>query len=260
MTMDGLLKLWTTQACKRKSFSTNLQRLGTMVKHFGTKTMINTLRANDIEGLKNALQDAKTRRDVYLAPATVNRHLAVLKAAFNLAVRNHHLHRSPMNGVRLLPEHNKRDRIRSDDKCRRLLEAANPTMRLAIIFGNTTGMRMGEICSLVWSDIDLKRAVIRIRHGTTKTGDGREIPIIDELAVELAKQPQAIDGRLFKVDRRSLYSAFRRLCRKLGISDLRFHDLRHTAATRLRRGGADLFTIATITGSHTIPTLDSRRW
>ena len=58
-----------------------------------------------------------------------------------------------------------------------------------------------------------------------------------------------------KTDKR--FSAmFHKLTRALDVSELRFHDLRHTAATNLRRAGVDLFTIKQITGHKTLKMLE----
>ena len=144
----------------------------------------------DVESLKADLASTATPRGTKMAPATVNRYLALLRSALKLAERSGFHHRNPLGAVKLLPEHNTRDRICSPEELEKLVESAYPKLRLAIVLGYHTGMRMGEICSLSWEQIDL-----------------------------------------------------------------RFHDRRHTEATRLRRSGADLFTIAAITGHKDLSSL-----
>ena len=255
LTLSALRDRWLKQAESKKSFATDRQRFETIVNHFGPSTLLTALRQEDIAGFKASMARQTTRNGTLYKPSTINRHIALLKAALNFAVLNQHLQRSPMLGIKMLHENNHRDRICDDEELTLLTQNAEPGLRLAIIIAHNTGMRMGEISALTWSDIDMKGETIRIRGATTKTGEGREIPLDDVLKAELEKVPRSLYGRLFRVDCRTWSPSFKRLCKKLGINDLRFHDLRHTAATRWRRAGVDLFTIASLTGHKDLATL-----
>ena len=119
-----------------------------------------------------------------------------------------------------------------------------------------TAMRMGEIANLTWEQVDLPNKLLKLRSEQTKTGSGRSIPLRPEAIEALHELPRSLaGGRIIDVDHNSLSPAFRRLCDKLGYHDLRFHDLRHTAITGMRRGGADIFTIAAISGHRDLQSL-----
>src|SRR2546430_15712984 len=113
-----------------------------------------------------------------------------------------------------------------------------------------TGMRQGEIFDLTWFDVDLPRGVIHIR--VSKNGKDRFVPINQTVRAMLEGLPHTNEhvfpsprtkGRLVDVKRR-----FDLAKSDAGIKDFRFHDLRHTAATRMADCGADAFTLAAIFG------------
>ena len=113
-----------------------------------------------------------------------------------------------------------------------------------------TGMRQGEIFDLTWFDVDLLRGVIHIR--VSKNGKDRFVPINQTVRAMLEGLPHSNEhvfpsprtkGRLVDVKRRFDFAKS-----EAGIKDFRFHDLRHTAATRMADCGADAFTLAAIFG------------
>lgn len=95
-----------------------------------------------------------------------------------------------------------------------------------------TGMREGELVGLTWTQIDLANKVIQLE--TEKNGDARAVPLNKAAEGLLRSLPTPVDGgRLTDFyDGAGLSRAFGRLCKKLSIVDLTFHDLRHEAASR----------------------------
>ena len=96
-----------------------------------------------------------------------------------------------------------------------------------ILFAIETGMRRGEILSLTWENVHLGKRYVHLPD--TKNGDSRDVPLSPQ-ALELPGDlPKYIRGDLavFPQHFEVLKSAWRRSCCRTGISDLRFHDLRH---------------------------------
>lgn len=256
LTLAGLQDLWFEHAANKKSVKADQSRFDTVVSFFGASTQITGLAPADIEKLKALLTNKQTRFGKPMAPASVNRHLEVLRAALRVADANGHFHRNPMRGVKFLDEHNERDRVATPDEYEQLVDAAAPKLRLAIVLGFHTGMRLGEIAGLTWEQIDLRKRVVRLHSSETKTGYGRTVPLSPEAIEALKAWPRSLDGgRLIDVAATSLSPLFSRLCRRLEIKDLRFHDLRHSALTNLRRAGADVFTISAISGHKSLSML-----
>jgi integrase len=123
-------------------------------------------------------------------------------------------------------------------------------------------MRQGEILGLKWQDADFEKETIYVGH--TKTERPRRIPMSKPVEVELSslKQDASSDEHVFSYARTGLkLTTFRhtweRACKQARISGLRFHDLRHTFATRLRTKGVHEMDIMTLLG-HTTLQMTSR--
>ena len=114
-------------------------------------------------------------------PATVNRALAVLSRMFSLAREHGYINSNPVSRVRRMREDNQRIRYLTEDEQARLLDALSGSrewLRPVVVFALNTGMRLGEIASLCWQQVDFERGVISVRR--TKTGKDRFIPINEE--------------------------------------------------------------------------------
>jgi integrase len=93
---------------------------------------------------------------------------------------------------------------------------------------------MGEILALTWSRVDLDRRVAWLDPGTTKNGDGRGIPLNKEAVLALKSVLGTDPQWCFTYEGKPMVrvgSAWKRTLQKVGISDFRFHDLRHTWAS-----------------------------
>jgi integrase len=123
-----------------------------------------------------------------------------------------------------------------------------------------TGMRKGEILSLQWSQVDLANRLIHVEHGKTEDSD-RRIPMNETaFALMFGLHRKRGGDLIFPSPRKSgekfvdLKTAFRSAVRLSKIRHLRFHDMRHTFATRLVRAGVDLITIQQLLGHSKITT------
>jgi len=122
-----------------------------------------------------------------------------------------------------------------------------------------TGMRKGEIFKLKWQNVDFDRREIRIPE--SKSGRERKIPINSNLYHELYGQ-RLQDGQNEYVFVNpgtgepyvDIKRSFDTACKRAGVEDLRFHDLRHTFATRLARRGVDLVLVKELMGHASIVT------
>src|SRR5689334_7368577 len=113
------------------------------------------------------------------------------------------------------------------------------------MFGQARSCKMAT-----WFDVDLSRGLLHVR--VSKNGKDRFVPINQTVRTMLERLPRTSDyvlpsprteGRLVDVKFR-----FDKAKKEAGIRDFRFHDLRHTAATRMADGGADAFALAEIFG------------
>lgn len=206
--------------------------------------------------------DAKRPVSLRSGP-TVNRMLASLSACLSYGVKPlGWLERNPCERVSKSKENPGRVRFLDDDELRRVLTACrpNPDLYLAVILSLTTGARQSEIMSLRWPQIDFSRRVITLRQGTTKNDDARALPLSGEavtLLQERSKVRSLRDDRVFpplneKADVRNLREAWDRALKAADISDFRWHDLRHTAASYLAMSGVSMVEIAKVLGHRTL--------
>jgi len=107
---------------------------------------------------------------------------------------------------------------------------------VCLICALDTGMRQGEIFSLRWRDVDFENGLLSIQAFHTKTMKERQVAITTRLALELerlkASAPDNEDGLVFGIID-NVKRSFTAARNKAGLKDVRFHDLRHTAPTRL---------------------------
>lgn len=210
----------------------------------------------------DAAADAKRAMGKRSGP-TVNRYLASLSACMAHGVKAlGWLEKNPCERVSKSKENPGRIRFLSEQELPRLLDACrhHADLYLAVVLSLTTGGRQSEIMGLRWPQIDFARRVITLNQGTTKNTDARALPLSGEaftLLQERAKVRSLHDDRLFppatkQAQGRSLREAWERALKAAGITDFRWHDLRHTAASYLAMGGVSLVEIAKILGHRTL--------
>ncbi len=173
---------------------------------------------------------------------TVNRELGLLRRVFNVALSNGWIKHNPFSrGDSLINpgDEKKRERIITREEERRLLAACSGRrahLRPLIVCALDTGLRKGEILKLRPADLDFENRVIIVRAFNTKTMRERIVAMTERLEQELLDIVEKLPAReglaLFgiKNDFKKAYASARAAA---GLADVRFHDLRHTHATRL---------------------------
>jgi len=204
------------------------------------------------------VDDYKKNRLKDVAPSTVNRELQCVRSLFNLAKRwKKFFGDNPVSVAKLIPVNNQKERILTMKEEERLLGLSNPYLKPILITALNTGMRKNEILTLRWTNIDPDTKVITLEHTNTKTKKTRRIPINSVLRKLLLEQRLKSGGNEYiflsptgnpykRHD--SIKGSYERLCKKAGITGLRFHDLRHTAATRMIEAGASIVAASKILG------------
>lgn len=286
LTIAGLRDVWLKHAKHKRSIDKDRQRFRLIVEHFGESCLVATLTKKDIEAFRDALAERPTRRKPppvakttntgkrgkkkgggeegdganeeaqkrTMAPATVNRHLALLRSALR-HVRDEYLHHDPMHGVKLLPERNQRERECEPDEYDKLLAATTGDMRLAIVLAHEAGLRRVEVCSALRDHVSNGRRELHVPATDSKNDVPRTVPLTKSAMTEIKAAPARMDGRLVGLDPDALTHRFSDLCQSLGITGLVFHDLRGTAITRLARAGASLAELQKFSGHRSVQAL-----
>ena len=109
-----------------------------------------------------------------------------------------------------------------------------------------TGMRRGELLSTRWEDVYIDIRTIHLP--ITKNGSSRDVPLSSRARDIIADLPRGLSGAVFPIHFEALKGLWKRACKRAGIVDLHFHDLRHEATTRFFEKGLNVMEVATITG------------
>lgn len=207
----------------------------------------------------------KTRR-LSVSAATANNDLVWLRVAFKTAIP--HFPELPINLAiidsaaqvcrkhKLISKSQKRDRRPTDEELKlmdahfRLKDSGRSVPMADIIwFAIYSARRESEITRLLWADNDVQglSGVVRdAKHPTRKEGNHRAFKYTAEAWEIVNRQPKN-DARIFPYEPKTIGAYFRHACKFLEIEDLRFHDLRHEATSRLFERGYQIHEVAQFT-------------
>lgn len=124
-------------------------------------------------------------------------------------------------------------------------------LAVAFLLALETGMRQGEIFNMEWSLVELEKRYVTLPD--TKNGSSREVPLSSR-AIYLLQKLHPIVGRVFKSNQASCSTEFRKTVKRCGIENLRFHDTRHEACTRLSKK-YNVAQLAKVIGHHDLNSL-----
>lgn len=197
---------------------------------------------------------------------------AVLHKSLNYALKTGLTIRNPADAVNRPKIRRKEMVTLTDSQARALISAVDGTRDAALYYlAVSTGLRKGELLGLKWSDLDWKTRRLKIQRQTQsipgqgqqftepKTAAGRRVVVLGEKAIEILRKHQGIQNmeRKFADDRwqeydlifpstigtpmegTNLYHRYKLILQKCGLPNIRFHDLRHTAATLMLQQGTN---------------------
>ncbi|MCS6329506.1 MAG: site-specific integrase, partial [Nitrospira sp.] len=198
------------------------------------------------------------RQQAGAAPATIVKELALMKTAFNIAIREWEWCRdNPVCRVSMGKVNNARVRYCDDETLARIYQACPIWLQPIVMLARYTGLRRENVVCLQWEQVDMARGLIILDH--TKNGDRLGIPLCDPalrtLETVRPSRPLA-SGPVFlqhtedrePVTPDMVTTAFRRACESVGVTNFRFHDLRHTFASALVQKGVDLYRVQRLLG------------
>ena len=122
-----------------------------------------------------------------------------------------------------------------------------------------TALRRSEILSLVWENVDFNNNIIIITTSNNKSKKEKTVPLssaLRKLLLELKLKNSSVSEYVFLDNKgnniKGIKTAFNNACKRAGIKDLHFHDLRHTARTRMLESGVGIVEISEILGHSSI--------
>ena len=235
---------------RKRSVECHIQRIERFRKYIGS------VRASEVSWF--TIENYKSRRlKEGASKSTVNRELRILKSAFNKA-KALGIYKGEVPPIEFFKESkNERLRFLTPEEAEKLISACPEWFRPVVVFALNTGLRAGEIFSMKWENVDFKNRVLRIEPGYTKTKDTYTLPMNDavySLLKEIRKKQADCGikhgyvftnsrGLPYKYEDRTYRKVFVTACRKAGIKDFRFHDLRHTFASWVAINSKDIYAV-----------------
>ncbi len=268
MTLAVAMDRYLAEVTPTKKPSTQraeIVRSGTLRQHFG-KYSLAAINAEMIAGFRDKrLSQGKSA-------STVRLDLALLGHLFTTAIREWRLGLvvNPVSNIRKPSPGKGRDRRLSATEEKRLRTAvvgySNPMLGWIFEIALQTGMRSGEIVGLNTDQVDLARRIVRLTD--TKNDEARTVPLTKLAQATFSKalanplRPHGCDLVFFGEPGRdgtrrpyNFNKVWMEIKRELGMADLRFHDLRHEAVSRLVEAGLSDQEVSAISGHKTMQML-----
>jgi len=260
LTIGGLVSeyLVDPETTTLRSYQTSSDRLAWWVNHYGSTRVL------DMNVL--VLREAREKLRHGRGPATCNRVLSHLRSAWNWGRASGLIPQDLLWPSRLmLTEPKGRTRYLADDELSALLHAAEaqPTIHAAILVSLATGIRQSELLRLTWSDVDLVKRRIRILLAKNNEARSGYLPKVAAKALAKLKRARVVGNIVFAdehgqpLTKITLRWRWLKVCAAAGLSDFRWHDLRHTCASFLAQNGANLLEIGAVLG-HKSPAVTRR--
>ncbi len=241
----------------KKSFVNDVSICKVLVRLF-KGTTLRQINPPEVEAFKQQFLNTPTKDGSKRSLATVNNHLRVLSKILSLAVDAELIPSNPCFRVRKFRPNNRRLRVLSIKEEGRLFGQLkeNHLLKRIVLVALHTGLRRGEIFNLQWADVDFSRNRLIVRK--TKTSTERFVPMNTTVRKLLFAIHQT-EGYVFPSPRTGgklfdLKKSFRKAVDDAGIKNFRFHDLRHTFATRLSDNGVDVVVLQRILGHSDVRT------
>lgn len=201
----------------------------------------------------------------HMQPASVNNVLKLIKKMMNDAVDWGCLDKSPFDKLTRLPVPEQAFAYWMADERERFLARArscDPEFHDLACVAVHTGLRLGELLGLQWDSVDFQRQMLIVRRSfcqrtlelrqQTKTGRIREVPMNAVVLAVMRRRyglGRAGDEKAFALDfPRNAAVKLRRMARRAGVQEIRFHDLRHTFASLMAMAGVDLHVLKELLG------------
>ncbi|EPM7738967.1 TPA: tyrosine-type recombinase/integrase [Proteus mirabilis] len=246
------------------------------------KYVLNSLKSSSLGNIylsklsvNDVIEHCKLRRSAGAGPNTVSQDVSYLTVALNSAksvfdieyTDNPARDAKPiLNQMGIISKSNVRSRRPTKEEIQLILDALTKResrkqcripYRDIFMFSILSCMRIGEVCKILWSDVDYSNRSVIVRDRKDprkKSGNHMSVPLLGE-AWDILNRQDKINERIFPYSSQSVSKGVHKVRDALGIEDLRYHDLRREGASRLFEAGFSIEDVAQVTGHKSLTTL-----
>jgi integrase len=243
--LAGLLdKYQLTVSLHKKEYKTECWRIVVIKRHPISRIPLRILNAKDM----STYRDDRLK---LVKPDTLLREMCTIRTCIDIAVKEWgvKLDTNPAKGLRLPQQGSPRTERLTASQVIRLKEgfAGSPTwfLKPIVLLAIETAMRRGELLSLRWSNVDLRKGTAHLP--VTKNGHSRTVALSPE-AIMILDALERKDSRVFPLNISQVHNGWINLRRRAKLEHLRFHDLRHEAISRLFELGLSIPEVAMQSG------------
>jgi integrase len=144
------------------------------------------------------LKRSKSSIDKAFSPATINRHVAMAKAAVAYAYKRRKIEENFMTCFPMQTEDNRRYRILDEDERKKLFKELPEYLRPIFYFACRVPARVGELVNLTRAHYNRFQELIILEDGETKNGEGRWLPVFDEMKDYFHNLPTGTDYLFYR--------------------------------------------------------------
>lgn len=243
-TWDEAALRWLNEKAHKKSIRDDVSRVRWFTKHLRGKRLDQVSR-DMIDGIvsRHLARRSDRTKDLYVA---------LIRAMFRKAMREWEW----LDQIPAFRTYTKGGKVRvrylTQDQAKTVLDRLPAHQREVVLFALATGLRQGNILGLTWEQVDLTRHIATIEHGDTKNGEALGVPLNAVALGILERQQGKHDVHVFTYRGKPLRSAntrtWRAALKACGITNFRWHDLRHTWATWLRQNDVPTWVLQELGG------------
>ena len=235
---------WLSESSHKKSIETDKVRLRWLDAHLHN-SKLDEITKTKVEAIKSAKQKEG------VSNATVNRMLALLRSILNRAKQEWEwLDSTP--SVRLFPENATRVRWLPHEESNRLILELPEHLKSMVRFTLSTGLRESNVTGLQWDQIDMQRRCAWIHADQAKSKKAIAVPLNSDAIAVILEQVGKHNTHVFTYKgnpvTRANNHAWEKALKRAGISDFRWHDLRHTWASWHVQNGTPLHVLKELGG------------
>jgi len=246
---------WGKSHLRESTFVGDVHLVKLWKPHFGGKSL-DRIRPDEIENYRTQRVENTSKR-------TADYDLSRLRRLFSLSIKWGLCKDNPAKKVDLFHADRRKDRFISESEEALLFQYLDPRIAGHVLFLLNTGLRTGELASLTWENVDLRRGpfgYVTVTADKSKSKKTRHVPLTESARKVLDSLPRSIRSEDFVFSRLNgrndglLKKAFKKAVEKAKLKEVSLHTLRHTYASRLVMAGVDLPTVKELMGHSSIQT------